>query len=281
MSTAIKKPIIKTVSGKNFGPTVTIMAGVHGNEKQGVYALKIAQKKFKIIAGKVHWIIANPGALQKNKRFLEMNLNRAFKPENNLNKEQAASYERSLAKEIIPFLDDSSALLDLHSVSNLPATPFIICEPEYFDVARKFPLKIISFGWGNVHPGSTDEYMNERGKAGICVECGHHKEAAAQKRALLSIEIFLENFGLIKPLKRRKTVKQTAISPEYIYKCKKNFKVKYLFPDFTFIKKGTFIGTDGQERIFSTFDGYIIFAGDCEKPDMEAFVLGKKKRLGF
>jgi len=279
MSTISKKPIIKTLSGPNPGPTVTIMAGGHGNERQGVYALKIAQKKFKIIAGKVHWIIANPGALSKNKRFLEMNLNRAFREKKQLSKEQLNSYERSLAEQIMPFLDESSALLDLHSVSNLPATPFIISEPENFNIAKKFPFEIISSGWGKVHPGSTDEFMNERKKIGICVECGHHKDASSKSRALLSIQIFLSSFGIIKKRNYKNSVSPKVIAPEFIYKCSNNFKVKSLFPDFTFVKKGALLGFDGKEKINAPFSGYIIFAGDCDVAGMESFVLGKKKRL--
>lgn len=270
----LKHPIVTQSDSKKSGPTVIIMAGVHGNEKGGVLALKEAKNKIDIQKGKVYWIIANPGAIKSKKRYLDMNLNRAFKAKNNLNKFELTSYERGLAEQIMFYLDEGDALLDLHSVHTSPATPFLVCEPKSYGIARKMPFHIVSSGWEKIHPGSTDEYMSKQDKIGICAECGQHDEIETKKRALYSIHAFLSCMGNIESdFCFQDSHHQQIVKPRFIYRCKVDFIPVRKYPDFTVVRKGEFLGTDGGQAVTAPFTGMIVFMVECDEPESEAFVM--------
>jgi succinylglutamate desuccinylase len=54
------------------------MAGVHGNELAGIYALQSIISDVQITAGKVFIIFANLKALEQETREYENNMNRCF-----------------------------------------------------------------------------------------------------------------------------------------------------------------------------------------------------------
>ncbi|HMB66193.1 MAG TPA: succinylglutamate desuccinylase/aspartoacylase family protein, partial [Patescibacteria group bacterium] len=157
--------IIKKSGGKP-GKKLAVFAGVHGNEKAGVFALEKLIKNLEIEAGEVYFVYANPRAIEQDVRYTEKNLNRCFF------KEAGGSYEEKRAKELMPILDECDALLDLHASNNKEATPFVICGEDCRDIVGIFDFDIISFGWDDIEPGSTDGYMYHQGKPGICLECG-------------------------------------------------------------------------------------------------------------
>lgn len=272
------RPIVRCVDSYVAGPTVTIMTGVHGNEISGVEALKKAISNVKIRRGKVYFIIANPGALAHQKRQLEMNLNRAFLPPESLTNSERTSYERFLAECLMPYLNKSDALLDLHSTLSSPAIPFVICEPNGFKIARKIPFDIISIGWGKTHPGSTDAYMNNRDKIGICVECGQHNDPKSRNRAEDAIGVFLGELGLIKKTKTPGEAKdQRIIQATSLFKCRKNFVPSQDFADFSNLNKDQLIGTDGGKKIYCPEKGmFILFCYKCQQPGQEAFALARE-----
>ena len=266
---------IFTFVGKQPGPTVTIMGGVHGNEPSGVIAIAKLLPNFSIARGKVHLIIANLRAIEQNVRETDMNMNRAFKDESLFaDRRQLESYERKRALEIMPYLDESEALLDIHSSSSEKSTPFSICEPHSFDIVSRLPFQIVSHGWDVIHPGGTDYYMNKKGGRGICIECGYHLDKDGPAMAENSIQAFLILMGLIDGDIPPKTPNQKIIYAHDIYHTKTNFKIARKFGDFEEIKKGEVIGVDGEIEVRALEDTVIIFARNVEGKG-EAFVLAK------
>jgi uncharacterized protein len=269
-------PIVTKLEGAEPGPTVVVMAGVHGNEVGGVRALEEARERMSMGRGVVYWVLANPGAIELDVRGVDGNLNRMFRPESELSSWERSSYERVLARELMPYLDECDAMLDLHSVYTSPATPFVICEENGYEIARKMPFEVVSSGWDPIHPGSTDGYVNNQGKIGMCVECGQHDEPGTKERALETIEVFLTGMGNIEAAEPLPDVKgQKLVRPEYIYRCKNDFIPKKTFPDFTPVKEGEVLGTDGGKIVKAPFTGLIIFVVDCDHAGQEAFVIGK------
>ncbi|MDQ3014847.1 MAG: succinylglutamate desuccinylase/aspartoacylase family protein [bacterium] len=265
---------IYTVSGDLPGKTVTVMGGVHGDEPCGIVAIKSLISTFKPQQGKIHFIIANLRAIEQNKRETEMNLNRAFRPSELLNPGQENSYERLRALELMPYLDESEALLDIHSSMTVGSIPFIICEPHSFDIASRLPFTIISNGWDVIHPGGTDYYINKKGGKGICIECGYHLDEIAPTIAKNSILIFLDLMGLTNGAMPDQTLGQKKIYAHYVYHSKESFRLAKKFGDFEEISQVTLIGTDDNTQVVAHEDGVVIFARERPGPD-EAFVLAR------
>ena len=69
---------IITITGAEPGPTVAIFAGVHGNERAGVYALEALIPRLTITRGTLYLVFANPAAIEANVRMVNKNLNRCF-----------------------------------------------------------------------------------------------------------------------------------------------------------------------------------------------------------
>ena len=263
---------LTTLVGELPGPTVTIMGGVHGNEPSGVIAIREVLTTLSLKRGKVHFIIANLNAIKQNVRFTEMNMNRAFKAENLLADGQQNTYERRRALEIMPFLDESSALLDLHSSTTPGSPPFVICEAHSHEVATRLPYSIISSGWDIIHPGGTDYYMNLRQSKGICVECGYMLDENGPAIARDSIRIFLTALGLIDGEIPPVTPNQKLIHADSVYHTTTDLRLARKFDDFETISVGTLIGTDGGNEVLAENDGVIIFARDTAGKG-EGFVL--------
>lgn len=268
---------VYTLVGSKPGKTLTIIGGVHGDEICGIKALEEIISSISIDSGRVHFVYGNLRAIKLNKRQVEMNLNRAFRLEGMLLKKERQSYERQRALEIMSFLDESDALLDVHS-SNTPASvPFIICEPHSFEVASHLPFNIRSYGWDVVHPGGTDYYMNRKGKIAICVECGHHLDPRAPQLAKDSIMIFLHIMGVINgSVPSREIINQRIIYAREIYFSKVNFTPFREFAEFELLSEGELIGVDGNSYILSPKNSCIIFPRKRDNPGEEAFVLGEE-----
>ncbi|MEW6617320.1 MAG: succinylglutamate desuccinylase/aspartoacylase family protein [Patescibacteria group bacterium] len=266
--------------GEKPGNTVTIMGGVHGDEICGVQAVEKAIESLSIERGRVYFILANLEAIERGVRQVDVNMNRVFRPFEELSEQEKSSYELKRAKAIMPFLNESVALLDVHSSMSKESTPFIICEPHSFHIAQMLPFPIRSHGWDYIERGGTDYFVNNNPHKGngICVECGYHQDPEAPKRAYDSIITFLKIMDIISGKEELKETKnQREIYASYIYKTKRNFTIDREFSDFEPVMKGKFLGYDGQTPVFAPFDGVIIFARNCKDPNKEAFIMGKEK----
>ncbi len=264
---------ITTIHGSKPGKTIAILAGVHGNEQGGIRAIQEAIS-LPIKSGTVHYIIGNPRALEQNVRFTEMNLNRAFIRGPLKNPSLEDTYERIRAMELMPLLDTCDALLDIHSVNNKQATPFVICEPDYFDIAKKLPFSIISNGWNDIEPGGTDYYMSTAGKPGICIECGYHNDPNVTTLALGSVRIFLQIMGSISGPILQENNNQRIVSVTDAYITKTKFQLARPFSDFEPITKDELLGHDGDKEYRAPRNGIVVFARNTSRAGEEAIVFG-------
>ena len=281
----MKDPTILTFPGPVPGKTVAIFAGIHGNEIGGIFALRqliddLQTGKIILEKGTLHLAFANLAGIARGIRQTDLNMNRAFHSDGNkLPEADRSSYERLRALELQPLLDQSEALLDLHSTLT-ESSPFIICETHSFGIARLLPFSLISTGWDNVHGGSTDAYMNAQGKIGICVECGQHEDPEAKERARLSIAIFLNAMGLIDTEEKGGFSTQRRIHAKTIYKVVSSFALSSVErPEFARLKQDELIGVDGAVPILAPTDSILIFPRKTATIGEEAFVLGEEQVL--
>ncbi len=262
-----------TLNKGEKGPSTVILAGVHGNEHCGISAIEkvIPILERTNLKGRITFDIGNPKAVHENKRFIDVNLNRMLRSDELLSKKEKASYEYGRSRELMSLLDESDALLDIHSSKNPVARQFIICEEKSLNIARHLPFDLVTYNFDQFEPGGTDGYM--KNKIGICVECGQHLEPDAAILAEKSILAFLTAMGQIEGPYYNK--EQSLMKVFHIYKNKNEFVLLKTFEDFEEIEKDLVIGKDGETEIISPENCKIIFAHPRKEPGEECFLLGK------
>jgi succinylglutamate desuccinylase len=261
--------------GKEPGKTVAVFCGVHGNEKAGIRAVKTALKTLEIRAGKVYFVFGNPKAIENNVRYKEKNLNRCFEPGN-----RGTAYEDGRARELMKILDECELLLDLHASNNPESTPFVICEANGMKLAEKLDFGIISTGWTALEPGSTDYYMNLRGKVGICLECGSvHHDKQGEELAYTSIQQFLtytQNIQSDIPFTERERRHIELL--RVIKKRTANFTFSKTYHDFERLEEGSLIARDGNMTYMAGKDECIIFPNPNKQIGEEVFLIGRLEK---
>lgn len=262
------------LNGALPGPTVTILAGVHGNELPGIKAmLELLGNLPKITRGRLFLLFGNPRAIEANVRQTEQNLNRLFLDDLPANIQSSYEYQR--AQMIKKYLNQSDICLDLHA-SSTPGSPiFAITEEPAFELTSQLPVSSIVSNIDPFEPGSTDGYMNNRGKWGICVECGYLADMGAAELATETIWSLLRGLSMITEgnLVRAGGIKQTQFRVTDIYKNKQtNFTLQRDFNDFERVEAGELIGRDGETEIAFERPFHVLFAVNRSAPGEECFL---------
>jgi succinylglutamate desuccinylase len=268
-----EKTIIKKDSGKP-GKTIAIFSGIHGNEKAGVWAMDELVEEINPERGSVYFVYANPEAIEKDVRFVEKNLNRLFTKEN-----KGETKEEKRAQELMKILDECDALLDLHAFHNEGGEPFVICEENSFEIAKKLDVPVISCGWTKFGEGATDEYMYAQGKVGICLECGpipdSKKYVSFAKKAVLQ---FLQYFEVISSQVSYDDYEKRIIEAvEIIKKESDDFKFNREFKEFEKLVSGEEIATDGEKKYIAKENQVIIFPRPNNPIGVEVCIIGEEK----
>ncbi len=264
------KSIIKKV-GKLPGKTVAVFAGVHGNEKVGVLALRKIIKKVAVTSGTVYFVFANPPAISKNKRLVNKNLNRLFS-----RSIRGSEPEVKRARELMDILDKCEALLDIHSYNSKTGSQFAITEKRGFKVIQKMNFPIVASGFSKLGDGG-DGYMEKHRKIGICIECGTtNKCKKFLPLAENSVYQFLYYFGCIEKKVEYSSVKQQYLSvKKMIYKKTDEFKFVKSFKDFERLPAKKVFATDGKTKHTAIKNECILFPRPDVKIGGEAGIIGE------
>lgn len=253
------------------GPTVAIFAGLHGNELAGVIAVQELASTLKLTRGSAILVVANPPAVKANKRMLEKNMNRCFYPESD-----GSSYEDARARVLMKILDKCDALIDLHMFYDDDGVPFVICEENALELASKFDVDIISTNWSTTEPGATDGYMFQKGKIGVCIECGPISKPQEYKEfALRSVYQMLRYYDMTDAIvEYSKTPKRIIRVQKAIHKTSSNFKLKKGLQNFMALEDNQVIAEDGSRKYQANAGEYIIFPHYNARIGEEAYVIG-------
>lgn len=249
-----KESIIKKV-GKKPGKTLAVFAGIHGNERVGVVALKAILKKIEIESGTVYFVFANPPAIKAQKRLINKNLNRLFSRRN-----KGDTYEDTRAKELMDILDTCDALLDIHSYNSKSGNQFAITEENGFELLKKMDFPIVASGFSGLGNG-TDGYMYKQGKVGVCIECGTtNKYKNFLDLAEQSVYQFLQYYKCIpKTVSYTKTKQKNLRVKKIIYKKTENFRFVKTYKDFELLEDGKPFIVDGKKKYIAKSNECIIF----------------------
>ncbi|KAE8902445.1 hypothetical protein PF003_g13304 [Phytophthora fragariae] len=190
------------------GPNVTVVGGVHGNERIGVEVLdtlrlallraaplSVANNLFPLVTrGSVTLVYGNPRAQRIGKRGSNphADLNRCF-PRDLLEIPQSnfgSDYEHCRAKELAPLFASSDLLVDLHS-TNKPSPPFVrlsgydAVPSQLLEISGRLPAKILLLDpkhlIGDGQVALTDEFVGVHGGMGGCYESGLASDLSQSK----------------------------------------------------------------------------------------------------
>ncbi|UWP79995.1 succinylglutamate desuccinylase/aspartoacylase family protein [Dactylosporangium fulvum] len=161
---------VAELTGAADGPTVAVLGGVHGDELEGILAVRRLVGTFRPVAGRVLAVaVANPPAHAASARTSPVdggNLARAFP-----GRSGGTVTERiadALTRHVIAAAD---LLVDLHSAGRHYAMPFFAgyCEPSGAAAAHAFGAPLV-WAHDRVNPGRSLAAAAAHGVAAIYVE---------------------------------------------------------------------------------------------------------------
>jgi succinylglutamate desuccinylase len=188
----------RTILEHSGDTCLIVIGGVHGNEPAGIRAIErlstlIENDDWKVDCS-IYGLIGNPRAVEKNVRFVDENLNRAF------GRSIQGSYEHTRAQEIGMWLahlaqrHPRAHLLDLHSVSigeTCMAITLQDAQKKVLQSVSPIPFKLIAPP--EVIPGTLVGYAESLGMTGLVIECGNHSSPHGESVAMEHIERVLEH----------------------------------------------------------------------------------------
>lgn len=217
LSSGMPAPMTRRLGGMRSelpGPTLLIIAGIHGNEPAGPAAVSRFLATFPQqapgFAGEIVALCGNVGASLAGKRYLDHDLNRRWSRERIMGLALAGPSDRdreddeqlALSREI----DEAMArargpvyFLDLHTTS-ASGYPFsmIADRPEQREFALQFELPIL-LGLLEQVDGVLLEYLRLRGCICLGVEAGQHDRSASVDHHLAALGIAVVAAGLLPP----------------------------------------------------------------------------------
>jgi hypothetical protein len=140
------------------------VAGMHGNEKMPVRALRDA---------KIDFIFGNPNAYKRNVRFTEQDLNASFG-------RRAKTFESKRAAELLKQIPKNSTVIDFHTTGTEERPFAIVVDKKMIKVAAKTGIKKIVLMKHNIKKGHA--LINYRN--GVSIEAGTHKDEESYKTTL-------------------------------------------------------------------------------------------------
>ena len=271
--------IIGKIQGTRKGPTVVFFAGIHGNEKAGVLALKKAFKTFNKadIKGTVYGILGNLKALEKHQRYIETDLNRLWTEERlrNIHQKDGLLSEEQEQKELFIILHEIIKtntgplyFIDFHTTSS-KTLPFITINDALINrkFSKLFPVPIV-LGIEEYLDGPLLSYINQLGYVSLGFESGQHEEEEAIQNSYSFIYLALVFAKVInkekisdfsfhyKQLKTQSKKLENIFEIVYLHQIQEgeDFKMKKGFKSFQNIKKGVALATKDNKIIFSKYN---------------------------
>lgn len=296
----ISNRVIGKIQGAKQGPTVVFFAGIHGNEKAGVTALKTMFNLFTEadISGTVFGILGNIKALENNQRYLEEDLNRLWTSEqlqNRMHKVNLNSEERE-QKELLVILNSIIAtnsgpfyFIDFHTTSS-KTLPFITINDAQINrkFSKQFPVPIV-LGIEEYLEGPLLSYINALGYVSLGFESGQHEDKDAVLNCTSFIFLALVFSNAIDNKKEKEYIKHyTQLKSQsknldkifeiiYLYRIQEEevFKMKQGYRSFEDIKKKAVLATSNNKPVFSKYHAKL-FMPLYQKKGKEGFFIIKQ-----
>ena len=273
-------------------PWVMILGSVHGDEPCGSAAIEqltadFASGELDAPSGTIFLIVGNPTARAARRRYTKdgVDLNRIFDlafQRDGLPAEFSAEHRRAL--ELRPLLEQSDAILDLHSASlTTPAFAAPTDAAGSLGLARKLGVSFAVFGWeeiGGAAGGAAVAVGRDRSCPGVLVECGQHDDPESVTTAYNVARRFLVALELVDG--ERHPPPTAGVCPEDVCTLRLVESVPKPSADFRFarplsgffrVEAGAPIGGDGSTTLAFAQEGYVILPNDAVPVGVELLFL--------
>ena len=202
--------ILGRIRGRQPGPRLVVVAGIHGNEPAGVRALErffasVSERSIDL-RGEVIGVIGNIEALAEQERYLDEDLNRLWTDESvaSARREPKTREQRELAElvdvldpllEMDPASGQRTVVIDLHTAS-ADGPPFLLIGDTLRNraLARAFPIPLV-LGLEESVEGALLDYVAQRGALCVGFEGGQHDDPASIDNLYAVIWIALTEIG--------------------------------------------------------------------------------------
>lgn len=304
-NTSYEDRIIGKIEGKNSGPTIIALAGVHGNEPTGIKAVQHVLEKIEGLEARFNGtfigIRGNLEALSKKQRFIDEDMNRIWFT-SILDKVRRTPYnevitaERRETKAVLEIIDPiilnenkSGPVIfaDLHTFSSEKGL-FVICPRTELNEKTLNKLNVpLIFGIEKALHGTALKYVNNAGNIGFAFEAGKHFSKNAEFNATAGLYKLLSSSGCLEAkfipdfdeyesfLKEQ--IQGLPPKVEFVYKhiIEKEdvFEMRPGFQNFDKVNKGDWLANDKLGKIEAQADGYILMPLYQEKGEDGFFIV--------
>lgn len=251
--------------GKEPGPTITILGGLHGNETVGINSVQylIRYALMGIKNGTLNLGIGNPEACKVGERYVEEDANRLFGAGSN-------SIDGKRVQELEPYLAQSDLLIDLHSTLK-DSDPLLIIPKIHHElsaVVGRLATPTVVTGPGlwppNGKPIESDLYCASHGGLSITYEAGGpncadpHLVTENVVRALQHLGVFDPKLQGTSYIKDTYTIPKIKHAKDYIV-AGHEFEFVKDWQNWEKVKAGEVIAKQAGSTIAAAQDSIILF----------------------
>lgn len=268
--------IIGQIDGKEPGPCLIFIGGLHGNEPSGVFALhhvvQALQEHHTTIRGSMIALAGNLWALERTKRFHKKDLNRLWNTENmeclkdgtfvpsNEDEKQQESLYRTI-QNILATKEGPFYFFDLHTTSS-STSPFLTVSDNLPNrkFARQYPLPMI-VGIEAYLDGPLLSYIQELGHVSFGFESGQHDDRVSLDNHIAFVYLSLVLSGVVDKesidyschFQTLNNLPRSVYEIYFRYEIKKDekFVMKPGFTNFQRIHKGELLAESNEQPIRS------------------------------
>lgn len=279
---AVEEREIGRRTGEGSGPTVIVVAGIHGNEPAGVHAARrlFAQLAGLPFRGELVVYAGNLGGLRKGLRYLSKDLNRVWTDQHlsALREGTARDAEDLEQLDLQAAIQEAQArargpvvLIDLHSTS-AAGIPFMLTGDTlpHRRFIRAFPIPVV-LGLEEELDGVLSAHWARRGLITAAIEGGQHDDPATIGSLEAVLWVTLAQAGSVNQsldsvsratalldLQRNglprimEILSRRAIAPE------DQFRMEPGFRNIDYARKGQLLARDRRGEIRAASDGLVI-----------------------
>jgi hypothetical protein len=269
--------IIGQYQGESSGPTLIFMAGIHGNEPAGIFALQEVIENLESnnfpFKGDMFAIGGNLNALANGIRYKEVDLNRVWNKETvseirngtDFSSEKESIEQKEIydiVKKIVAKATGPVYFFDLHTTSS-ETIPFVTVNDSLLNrkFTQQYPVPMI-LGIEEFLDGPLLSYINELGYVAFGYEGGQHDSLSSINNHIAFIYLTLVFCGCIKRSqidyqKNYDLLYKNSRGPQTIFeiiwryeiKISDDFKMEPGFTNFQPIKKGQLLAKNNGRQI--------------------------------
>jgi succinylglutamate desuccinylase len=295
---------LDVLRGEDDGPTLVVVAGIHGNEPAGIEAARVVLSTLReqriALRGELTVLCGNVRALREQRRFMERDLNRVWTAERSARvlstSMEQLQHEDLEHRELHEALTDAVArargplfLADCHT-SSAPGVPFVLfgaTEPQRQFVSA-FPIPVIS-GIVEQVDGVLSEYALQLGYTTFSVEGGQHEAPEARTALQGIIWLCLRQANMIDELPevqqarhalqamRADLPRAVEVLSRHAITAEDEFVMERGFRNVDRIKKGQLLAHDKRGELRADDDGVVVLPL-YQKLGSDGFFWGRELR---